>query len=261
MEKVLEFIRCELEAGLAIVTINRPPVNALNKQVLDELQAIFTDLAQNRDVLAVIVTGEGNKAFVAGSDMGGLAELTPETGKELDQLHHSTFNRIADFPRPVICAINGLAFGGGTELALACDIRIAAQTAVFALPEVSLGLIPSAGGTQRLPRIIPVGIAKELIFTGRRLKADEAEKLGLVNRVVPNDQVLAVAKEIGRQIAANGPFAVEQAKKAINGGLALPPEQAFDLEVNMGARCYGTTDFQEGVQAFFAKRPPKFSGV
>ncbi len=260
MERGYEFLRCVREDFLAIVTIDRPPVNALSKQVLLELQEVLAAWAADLEIRVVIVTGAGNKAFVAGADIGGLADLTPATGKQLNRVFQSTFNQIADFSRPVICAVNGLAFGGGCELALACDLRVAAESARFGLTEVNLGLIPGGGGTVRLPRIIPVGMAKELIFSGRHINADEAEKIGLVNRVVPEGEVLDAAREIGRRIAGKGPVAVEQVKKAINRGLDLPLSEAMDLEADLSARCFGTADFQEGVKAFFAKRTPNFNG-
>lgn len=255
-----EFIKCEIAENLAVVTIERPPVNALSQQVLLELQQVFTDLASKPSVRAVIITGTGDKVFVAGADIDGLKELTPETGEKINQLYQSTFSMIADFPRPVICAVSGMALGGGAELALACDIRIAANSTIFSWPEVNLGLIPGGGGTQRLPRQIPTAIAKELLFTGRRVSASEAEKIGLINQVVPDGETLEAAIVMAQQIIRKGPVAVAQVKQSINRGVDLPLKEAIDLEAELSAICFGTEDFQEGVDAFFNKRKPGFRG-
>ncbi len=261
MVRSSEFVTCEITDGAAVVRIDRPPVNALSLQVLQELRGIFTDLAALPQVLVVIITGAGEKIFVAGADIDGLKELTPETGKTVNGMYQLTFNQIADFHRPVICAVNGLALGGGAELALACDIRIAAEHSSFSWPEVNLGLIPAGGGTQRLGRQISMAKAKELIFTGRRLTAVEAESIGLINQVVPQGEALSAAKEMARLIAAKGPVAVAQAKKAMNQGLELPLQEGFALELELSAACFGTQDAKEGISAFFGKRTPEFKGV
>ena len=258
MDSGKKFVRCETTDGVAVVKIDRPPVNALSLEVLDELRQVFSDLAARPQVLVVIITGSGDRAFVAGADIGGLKELTPGTGKEVNRMYQTTFNQIADFRRPVICALNGPALGGGSELALACDIRFAVDTAGFGWPEVNLGLIPAGGGTQRLPRQVPPAKAKELIFTGRLLTAVEAERIGLVNQVVPD--ALAAAKEMARTIASKGPVAVAQAKQAMNQGLGLPLPEAFALELRLSAACFGTEDAKEGISAFFEKRTPEFKG-
>ena len=255
-----EFVKCEIDENIAVVTIDRPPVNALNMQVLKELQTIFGNLAKEPKVLVVIITGGGKKVFVAGADIDGLRKHTPETGKQMNSQFQNTFSMIADFIRPVICAVSGLAIGGGSELALACDLIIADTSAVFSWPEVNLGLIPAGGGTQRLPRQIPVVKAKELIFTGRKMKAEEAEKVGLVNQVVPEGEVLTAAKLMAKQIVRRGPVAVAVAKKCINEGMGLPIKEGLHIEAELSATCFGTADFKEGVNAFFAKRTPKFEG-
>ncbi len=255
-----EFVSLVREEHLAIVTIERPPVNALNKQVLGELQDIFNELAEDKSISAAIITGSGKKAFVAGADIGDMPSLTVETGKQLDQLYQQTFNVIEDYPKPVICALNGLAFGGGVELALACDLRIAAASAIFCLSEVNLGLIPAGGGTVRLSRTIPVGLAKEMIYTAKRVSAQEALRIGLVNRVVPDEEVLAAAREMGNLIAQKGTLAVEAVKKSINKGIDLDRDQALELEAELGSHLFATEDFREGIGSFQEKRKPQFTG-
>ena len=260
MDKGNEFVKCEIDEGIAVISIDRPPVNALNMQVLNELQITFENLSTSPQVLVAVITGGGKKVFVAGADIGGLREKTPETGKQMNLLFQNTFNMIADYARPVICAVSGLAIGGGSELASSCDIIIADSSAIFSWPEVNLGLIPAGGGTQRLPRQISEVKAKELIFTGRKIGALEAEKIGLINKVVPEGEALASAKILAKQIASRGPIAVAAAKKCINDGLGLPIKEGLHIEAELSATCFGTADFKEGVNAFFAKRTPEFKG-
>jgi len=256
----LEFVKVSRDKGIALVTIDRPPVNALSFQTAGEVEEAFTELAQDQALRAVIVTGAGDRAFVAGADIKEFPGLTREVGIEMSRRGHAVLDRVARFPRPVIAAVNGLCLGGGCELALACDIRVASDAARFGQPEVSLGLIPGYGGTQRLARLVGPAVAKELLFTGRMIDAREALAIGLVNRVVPHADLMAACLELARTIESKAPVAVSLAKAAVDEGVEVRLSNALEIE----ARCFGdacaTEDMREGVQAFIEKRKPEFTG-
>jgi enoyl-CoA hydratase len=256
----MENIKTENKDGILVVTIDRPKsLNALNAQTVDELRQAFEAARDDDSVRAVIVTGGGEKAFVAGADINELAKMTPITGKEVAQNGQRTFRAIERFPKPVIAAINGFALGGGCELALACHIRIASEKAQLGLPEVTLGIIPGYGGTQRMARLLGKGKALELILTGDRIGAAEAERIGLVNKVVPADQLLATAEEMARKIMTRGPLAVRAAIEAVMSGTDMAFEEGQLLEATLFGLLASTEDMKEGMGAFLEKRQANFS--
>ncbi|MDE5415674.1 enoyl-CoA hydratase/isomerase family protein [Alkalihalobacterium chitinilyticum] len=249
-------VKYEVENQIGTITIDSPPVNALEKQVLEELSVIVNDIAE--DVNVVIITGAGNKAFVAGADIKDFPTLTAETGVELVKKGQQIFQQIADLEQPVIAAIDGFALGGGLELALACDFRIATSRSQFGLPEVKLGILPGYGGTQRLPRLIGSGKAKQLIFSGEFLSAEEAYKVGIVEEVTENS-ALDEARKWAEKISKRGPLAVRAAKKAVNEGLDQSVEEGLHTEATYFGTLCETEDKNEGVAAFFEKREPNFT--
>ena len=251
----------EITDGTAIVTINRPSaLNALTVEVLEELGAAFAELTQDVSVACVILTGSGAKAFVAGADIAAMQSLDAVSAGSFARLGHDVFNVIENFPKPVIAAVNGFALGGGCELAMACDIRIAAENARFGQPEVNLGVIPGFGGTLRLARLVGKGRAKELIFTGDMINAQEAYRIGLANKVVAAEELLATARDMATKIASKAPVAVRFAKEAIDNGLEMDLDRAGRFESNLFGICFATADQKEGMQAFLDKRPAKFIG-
>lgn len=254
-----DLIQVAREDRLAVVTITRPPVNALNREVMDALEATFEELARD-DVGAVIVTGAGDKAFVAGADITEFPNLNSSNGEKLAKRGQEVFQKIADFPAPVIAAVNGFALGGGLELALACDIRVIAENAKVGLPEVTLGIFPGYAGTQRLPRLIPAGKAKELIFTGAMIDAAEAHRIGIADHLTGQGEALNTAREIAGQILKVGPVAVRLAKKAVNTGLDQTLAEGQKTEAKLFAELCDTEDQKEGAKAFMEKRPPQFKG-
>jgi enoyl-CoA hydratase len=259
MEK--EYVRCQVEEGIAVVTIdNQPALNALNGPTLTQLDQIFDALAQNQEVKGVIITGGGEKSFVAGADISEYIQIKGESAVGFMTRGQRIFDKIEAFDRPVIAAVNGFALGGGNELAMCCDIRIAAENAIFGQPEVNLGMIPGYGGTQRLPRLIGPGKAKEIIFADERINAQEAFRIGLVQRVVPRGQAVEEAKKLLKKIMGKGPVAVKMAKRAINEGLKMSLREGLDLEARGNGVCFGTEDKDEGAKAFLEKRPAKFKG-
>jgi len=259
MEK--EFVRFQMDEGIAVVIIDNPAsLNALNTATLTQLDGIFKDLGRNLDVKGVIITGGGEKSFVAGADITEFLQITQDTAAAFMARGQRVFDQIEAFDRPVIAAINGFALGGGNELAMCCDIRIAAENAIFGQPEVNLAIIPGYGGTQRLPRLVGPAKAKEIIFADERISAQEALRLGLVERVVPKGQALDEAKKLMKKIIAKGPMAVKMAKKAINQGLKMSLKDGLDLEAECEAVCFGTEDKNEGAKAFLEKKPAKFTG-
>ena len=250
-----------LENGIAIITLNRPEsANALSTALLYELSHLLYDLAFRRVVRVVIFTGAGEKVFCAGADLKERSGMNETEVRKTVTMIRETINQIEQLPQPVICALNGSAFGGGLELALACDIRVAADTAQLGLTETSLGIIPGAGGTQRLPRLIGKGKAKELIFTAKRITAKEAEQIGLVEYVVPREQLMEKAMEIAEQIVVNAPIAVMQAKIAINRGLDVDLATGLRIEQMAYDITIPTKDRLEGLQAFKEKRKPVYKG-
>lgn len=257
-----ENIKTEVRDGILWLTIDRPKVlNALNSQTVSEIGQAFEECRNDASVKAVIVTGGGEKAFVAGADIGELAKMTPITGKETAEKGQRVFLSIERFPKPVIAAINGFALGGGCELALACHIRIASEKAQLGLPEVTLGIIPGYGGTQRMARLLGTGKALELICSGDRINAAEAERIGLVNRVVPADQLLAAAEELAKKMISRGPLAVRAAIEAVMVGSDMPLEAGLVLEATLFGLLASTEDMKEGMGAFLEKRAANFKGA
>lgn len=249
------FVNCQQEGHIAVLTIDRPQaLNALNAQVLADLTAAFAGLDVN-ETRCVILTGAGEKAFVAGADISAMSRMTQEEAEAFSKYANDIFRIIETFPLPVIAAVNGYALGGGNELALCCDIRICSETAVFGQPEVGLGVIPGFGGTQRLPRLIGAGMAKQMIYSGRNIKAAEALRIGLVNAVYPLDELLPAAKKLAADIAGRAPIAVRAGKTAVDQGLDMDIEQAMALEEKLFGSCFESWDQQEGMAAFLEKRP------
>ena len=255
-----DFLLCDIEQGVAVVTINRPPVNPLNTQVFRELSSIFEELEGNDDVRAIILTGSGEKAFVAGADINEMANLDLVGVNKMNKISRTVFKKIEDTNKPVIAALNGLALGGGLELALACDLRICSDRAKFAFPEVGLGIIPGGGGTQRLQKIVGQGIAKELLYFGDMFNAQRALELHIANKVVPVEEVLKVAKEWAGKLAEKPPVAIQMAKLAVNAGSNMDLESGLILESTCFGNAFTTEDRKEGMQAFLEKRQPVYSG-
>jgi enoyl-CoA hydratase len=241
---------------IGLLTINRPQVlNALNTATFGELNQLFDALAADRKIRGLIITGSG-KSFVAGADLSEIQDDKSEENRAYASLGQNTLNRLENLPFPTIAAVNGFALGGGCEVALACDLRIASENAKFGLPEVSLGVIPCFGGTQRLPRLIGAGLAKEIIFTGRQVRAQEAGEIGLVNKVVESGQLLETALGMMAEIVNRSPLAVKYAKVAVDRGLYMALNEGLELEKDLSALCYGLPDKEEGIKAFLQKRKP-----
>lgn len=253
----MNFINYEHDGMVGIITINRPEaLNALNSAVLDELNGCLDGIDTNV-VRAVVLTGAGSKSFVAGADIGEMSKLSPAEGEAFGKKGNDVFRKIETFPIPVIAAVNGFALGGGCEIAMSCDIRICSDNAMFGQPEVGLGITPGFGGTQRLARLIGAGMAKQLIYTARNIKADEALRIGLVNAVYPQEELLGVAKKMAVNIAQNAPIAVRACKKAINDGLDVKMDDAIVIEEKLFGSCFATHDQVEGMSAFLEKRKEK----
>ena len=248
------FVNCEVKDNIAVVTINRPEaLNALNSQVLDDLAAAFDGIDTNV-VRAVVLTCAGEKSFVAGADIGEMSTLSKAEGEAFGKKGNDIFRKIEEFPVPVIAAVNGFALGGGCEISMSCDIRICSDNAMFGQPEVGLGITPGFGGTQRLARTVGVGMAKQLIYTARNIKADEALRIGLVNAVYPQEELMAAAEKMASQIAANAPIAVRACKKAINDGLQTDIDAALVIEEKLFGSCFETEDQREGMANFLRKK-------
>jgi enoyl-CoA hydratase len=250
-----------LEDQIATVVINRPTkLNALNIATISDLNKAITVLSKNKDVRVIVLTGSGEKAFVAGADISEFAHFTIEEGTQLaTQGQELLFDFIENLKTPVIAAVNGFALGGGLELAMACHFRVASENAKMGLPEVSLGVIPGYGGTQRLPQLVGKGRAMEMIMTAGVITAEEAKQFGLVNHVVPQAELLAYCTAIAHKIIKNSPFAIGRAIKAINANYT-EGKNGYDTEIKNFGKCFGTQDFTEGTTAFLEKRKPVFTG-
>ncbi|MDH5186720.1 MAG: enoyl-CoA hydratase-related protein [candidate division WOR-3 bacterium] len=252
-----KYLNVAKEDHIAIVKLNRPPVNALNTEMILEMEQAFEELAKDEELRSIVLTGEG-KAFVAGADISEMKDFDPIHAREFAQNGHRTLNKIEGINKPVIAAINGFALGGGCEIALACDIRIMAEGAKVGQPEVNLGVIPGFGGTQRLSRLCGAGIAKELIYTGEAIDAQDALRIGLVNKVVPPDKVFETALEIAKKITAKGPRAIRFAKMTINQGMDTDLHSGNSLEIRQFSACFGSEEAKEGMNAFLEKRKPNW---
>lgn len=248
------FVDFEEDGYVGLMTINRPKaLNALNADVLKDIEAAFDAVDLDR-IRVIIITGAGEKSFVAGADIAAMSTMTKEQGEQFGKFGNDIFRKIETFPIPVIAAVNGFALGGGNELAMSCDIRICSDNAVFGQPEVGLGITPGFGGTQRLARLIGVGKAKEMVYGARNIKADEAYRLGLVNAVYTQEELMPAAKKLAAGIAKNAPIAVRNSKKAMNDGLQVDMDQAIVIEEKAFGACFETEDQKEGMTAFLEKR-------
>ena len=250
----MSFVKYEPQGNIAYLTIDRPEaLNALNAQVLSDLNAAIDEIDMNT-VRCVIVRGAGEKSFVAGADIAQMKGLTKAEGETFGKQGNDVFLKLENLPIPTIAAVGGYALGGGCELAMSCDIRICSDTAVFGQPEVGLGITPGFGGTQRLARLVGMGMAKQMVYTARNIKSDEALRIGLVNAVHPLSELYAAAEKMASTIASNAPIAVRAAKKAMNDGISLPIGEAVVCEEKAFGSCFETKDQQEGMGAFLEKR-------
>ena len=253
----MEFVTYEQEGYVGIITINRPKaLNALNSQVLEEIKEAFESVDLNA-IRALVLTGAGEKSFVAGADIGEMSTLTKAEGEAFGKKGNDIFRMIETFPIPVIAAVNGFALGGGCEISMSCDIRICSDNAVFGQPEVGLGITPGFGGTQRLARIVGVGMAKQMIYSAINIKAEEALRIGLVNAVYTQEELLPAAKKLAAKIASNAPIAVRNCKKAINEGLEADMDQAIVIEEKLFGDCFETEDQKAGMANFLEKDKEK----
>ena len=255
----MSFIKYEQKDAIAVLTIDRErALNALNSEVLGELDAAI-DAIDLDAVRCLIITGAGQKSFVAGADIGEMSTLSKAEGEAFGKKGNDVFRKIEKLPIPVIAAVNGFALGGGCELSMSCDIRLASENAVFGQPETGLGITPGFGGTQRLARIIPVGKAKEMFYAGTKVKADEALSLGLVNAVYPSEELLPAAEKLAAKIARNAPIAVRASKKAVDEGLQVSIDEAIVIEEKLFGSCFETEDQRNGMAAFLNKeKAPAF---
>ena len=245
----------EKKGNIAVATINRPKaLNALNSAVVADLDEMIGQIMADEEIRALVITGSGEKAFVAGADIGEMSTLTKAEGEAFGKLGNDVFRRLEKLPIPTIAAVNGFALGGGNELAMSCDIRLCSDTAVFGQPETGLGITPGFGGTQRLARLVGPGMAKQLIYTAKNIKADEALRIGLVNAVYPAEELMPAAEKMASTIAKNAPIAVRACKKAINEGLEAKMDDAIVIEEKLFGSCFETADQKEGMGAFLEKR-------
>ncbi|ACD22262.1 short-chain-enoyl-CoA hydratase [Clostridium botulinum] len=255
----LKNVILEKEGHLAIVTINRPKaLNALNSETLKDLDTVLENLENDSNIYAVILTGAGEKSFVAGADISEMKDLNEEQGREFGELGNKVFLRLENLDKPVIAAISGFALGGGCELSMSCDIRIASEKAKFGQPEAGLGITPGFGGTQRLARIVGLGKAKEMIYTCDIIKAEEAYRIGLVNKVVSLESLMDEAKAMANKIIANAPIAVKLCKDAINRGMQVDIDKAVLIEAEDFGKCFSSEDQTEGMTAFLERREKNF---
>ena len=253
----MAFVKTEVQGAVEIITIDRPKaLNALNPEVLADLKAAFEAVDQSA-IRCIVLTGEGDKSFVAGADIGSMSTMTKAEGEAFGKLGNDVFLMIESFPIPVIAAVNGFALGGGNELAMSCDIRICSDNAVFGQPEVGLGITPGFGGTQRLARLVGMGMAKQLVYSALNIKADEAYRIGLVNAVYPQEELMDAAKKMASGIAKNAPIAVRNCKKAINEGLQVNMDEAIVIEEKLFGDCFETEDQKAGMGNFLEKDKAK----
>jgi enoyl-CoA hydratase len=256
-----ENILYEKKDGIAYITFNRPKVlNALNRQTIEELRSALLDAREDSKVRVLILTGAGEKSFVAGADISELAKQTPVDGKEFSLYGQSVMHLLETMGKPSICAINGFALGGGCELAMCCSIRLASKTAKLGQPEVKLGILPGYGGSQRLTRLCGKGVAHELCLTGEMISAEEAQRIGLVNHVCEPAELMPAAEAMAKKIIANAPLAVRYCMEAIERGAEMPQEEGLYLEATLFGLCCATEDMREGTRAFLEKRTTQFRG-
>lgn len=250
----MEFIKYEKQDFVGVITINRPKaLNALNSSVLNELEELLNTISIE-DTRVLVLTGAGEKSFVAGADIAEMSTLTKSQGESFGEKGNRVFRRLETFPIPVIAAVNGFALGGGCELSMSCDIRICSDNAIFGQPEVGLGITPGFGGTQRLARLIPVGMAKQMIYACTNINAQEALRVGLVNAVYSQEELMPAAMKLASKIARNAPIAVRACKKAINEGLETNLDEGIVIEERLFGSCFETYDQVEGMKAFLEKR-------
>lgn len=252
-------ILLEKHDGIGVITVNRPEhLNALDRETVEELAEVIERAAADDEIKVIILTGAGDKAFVAGGDIAFMQDLTAVEARTFARFGQGVLRKLESMPKPVIAAINGFCLGGGCELAMACDFIVAAARAKFGQPEVGLGVTPGFGGTQRLPRLIGIGRAKQLLYTGDIIDAEEAKRIGLVNTVVPDEELMAYVSGIARRIITKGQLAVRFSKAAVNNGMQTDIDRAMTIEADIFALCFSTDDQHEGMKAFVEKRKPVF---
>ena len=253
----MAFVTTEVKGAVEVITIDRPQaLNALNPEVLADLKAAF-EAVDLKSIRCIVLTGAGEKSFVAGADIAAMSTMTKAEGEAFSKLGNDLFLQIESFPIPVIAAVNGFALGGGNELAMSCDIRICSDNAMFGQPEVGLGITPGFGGTQRLARLVGMGMAKQLVYSAFNVKADEALRIGLVNAVYPQAELMDNALKLATKIASNAPIAVRHCKQAMNEGIELPIDKAVAVEEKLFGECFETHDQKEGMGCFLSKEKPK----
>lgn len=257
-----EYMLLNVDDGIATVTVNRPEIlNALSPAVYHELNEGFKMLASDSSVKAVIITGAGKKAFVAGADIAAMSTMSANEALQFAEAGKETVMRIEAMPKPVIAAINGLALGGGSELALACDFRVAAASAVFGQPEINLGIIPGNGGTQRLTRLVGISKAKEMLMLGGTISAQQALQYGLVHQVVEAEQLIPTVEQLAKKLSQKAPVALAMIKRCIHRAMGSDTEDGLDFELNCFAHCFSTQDQKEGMKSFLEKRAARFTGT
>lgn len=253
----MAFVTTEVKGAVEVITIDRPQaLNALNPEVLADLKAAFEGV-DLKAIRCIVLTGSGEKSFVAGADIGAMSTMTKAEGEAFSKLGNDLFLKIESFPIPVIAAVNGFALGGGNELAMSCDIRVCSDNAMFGQPEVGLGITPGFGGTQRLARLVGMGMAKQLVYSAFNVKADEALRIGLVNAVYPQAELMDNALKLATKIASNAPIAVRHCKQAMNEGIELPIDKAVAVEEKLFGECFETHDQKEGMGCFLSREKPK----